>query len=1510
MNVTRFSVSHAVSVWVLIVVLFIGGLIAYNELPREAAPDIAIPIVIVSTPYFGVSPADMETLVTNPIEKEFKGLTGLKKMTSTSAESVSLVTLEFEPSINIEDALQRIRDRLDKAKPNLPADAEDPEVIEINASDWPIMIVNVSGAMDPLRLKELAEDIQDDIEKVKGVLRVDLAGGVEREIQVLVDPERLTHYQVSLDDILNKIRAENINLPGGAIDVGPMKYTVRVPGEFESVQLIEDLVVKSPEGNPIYLRDVAKVVDTFKEPKTLSRLTTFGERNGETTRQSQGNVSLSVVKRAGENIITIADEVKVLLKKYEARVPEGVNIKVLNDQSLVIQAQVHDLENNIISGMILVLATLFFFMGGWRNALFVAISVPLSMLISFMVLSALGYTLNMVVLFSLVLALGMLVDNAIVVVENIYRHASEGKDRVTAALDGTKEVSWAIISSTATTVGAFFPMMFWPGVMGEFMGFLPRTVIITLLASLFVALVINPTVCATFLKVPAGEKTDEFQLPDNAVYRAYKRTLGFALNHRILVILGSVGALFGSIVLFGSAQLGVEFFPQTTPERFEINIELPDGSRLATTDETARVAEAPIDSEANLVEAWIVDVGVKGGGGGMAAGGSADHYARISVDLVDVADQPINPNVFMDRLRELYAGIPGASIVLKMESMGPPAGAPINIEIVGPDLAVMGEIARDMREVLRTIPGVIDLQDDLELSRPEVHVVVDRARAAVAGVDTRTIAQTVRTAINGTEASVYREGDEEYDITVRLPEDKRRSIEDLSSLNVVNKDHFHIPLTEVARLEVTGGAGSIRRKNQDRVVTVSANAASGYLPAKLLEEAQTRLVDVKVPPGYEIRYTGENEDQQQAAAFLGKALLAALFIIILILVTQFNSLLQPLIIMGSVIMSLIGVFLALFFAQMPFGVIMSGIGIISLAGVAVNNGIVLIDFANQLRARGMSVREAASVAGAVRMRPVILTATTTVLGLAPLVFGVSFDFVNTQIVVGGRSVEMWGPMAVVVAFGLIVSTGLTLIVVPVMYDLFESTSEKVRKALFKTGASVAMLVIVGLAPIAINAQEAPAQPEAERLFRTPEDVATSNIFEKSRDLSEFKIESTRHLSLADARALLRVESLDLKALKTQSLVADALVKQAWSTVIPTFSAGASYAINQEEINASFGPAMPGVEPIVIQPKTTWNWNVSASLRMNFRALSLLKQAYLQQELADLSVKSLVRQLDLGLVQSYYALLTTRRVMEIGKEQLHSAETLLKATNARRDAGTATEFEVTRAELQVVQAQKSVERARLNFVNIRVGLADLLQTKPDFDVLEAEDTLAPDLERVRALSQKRSDLEESAKNVEFNELRLREMYLNYLPTLSATFTFAQQKATAFGDSDPRWTLTFGANWTIWDGGFREGEVDKVEAALIAARAQETKLQSSVGAAIEQAWADYLSSITQMESGKTQVALAETASKQANIAYQYGAATQLDVINAEDQVAVARLALLQDKLAVELAIMRLQNLAGEI
>jgi multidrug efflux pump len=1513
MQVTNFSIRHATSVWVLIVILFVAGLISYNQLPREAAPDIAIPVVIVSTAYFGVSPADIETLVTNPLEKEFKGIRDLKKMTSTSAESVSLITLEFDPEVVIEDALQKIRDKVDKAKSDLPPDAEDPDIIEINASDWPVLVANVSGKMDPVRLKELAEDVKDDIEKVPGVLRVDLAGGVEREIQVLVDPTALQYHKVSLNDIIAKLQAENINLPGGTIDVGPMKYTVRVPGEFENVQMIEDLVVKVPKGGgaPVYLRDVAQIRDGFKEPKTFSRLTTWKGEGANRVEYTETNVSLAVVKRSGENIIDIAAATKDVLKSYEARIPEGVNIVVLNDMSVNVLDQVHDLENNIISGLILVLGVLFFFMGGARNALFVAISVPLSMLITFIVLQMLSITLNMVVLFSLVLALGMLVDNAIVIVENIYRHASEGKDRVQASIDGTAEVGWAVIASTATTVAAFAPMVMWPGVTGEFMSYLPKTVIITLLASLFVALVINPTVCATLLKVdPKDMGHNEMAVPDNRLYRTYKSSLIWAVDRPWTVLFMSCVALVASAMLFGAQELGVEFFPQTTPERFNVNVELPDGTRIEETDKLLAELEKPLDGTPDLVEAWIVDAGVKGGNGGMSAGGSAPHYGKISVDLVSSQHQTSSPFEFMERLRKVYSNIPGASIILAKESSGPPAGAPVNIEIIGDDLLVMAGVARQVKDRLRVIPGIIDLQDNIELSRPEVHLVVDRTRAAIVEVDTRGIAQTIRTAINGTIATVYREGDEEFDITVRLHEDQRRTIEDLSRLTVVNKDGIHIPITEVASIQPKGGAGSIRHKDQDRIVTISANAAQGFLAAKLLAKVQEDLKTLKMPAGYEIRYTGESEDQKEAGDFLAMALLAALFFIVLILVTEFNSIIQPLIIMGSVVLSLIGVFLSLVMFQLPFGVIMTGIGVISLAGVVVNNAIVLIDYANQLRERGMELREAAITAGVVRFRPVLLTASTTVLGLLPLVAGVSIDFVNLNIVFGGRSVEMWGPMANVVSAGLGVSTLLILIVVPAAYVMAESLSTRTQNFL-KGGAaaSAAAAILVMLVPFALQAQEIPSPTETTPTFSTPDSIEKTDLFAGSQlDISEFKIEASRTLTLAESRVLVRQNSLDVAGLRTQITIADAMVKQAWSTVFPTLSANANYIVNQEEIVADFG-APAGSPAIVIQPKTTWNWALSASLRANFRALSLLPQARLQQELAKNNIEVVAQQLDLAVLQTYYTLLTTRRVMEVGKERLVSAETLLKATLARQEAGTVTEFEVTRARLQEVQARKDIEAARLSFLNIRGTLAHMLQTPPDFDVTDTGVvTDNVDLATIQeAASINRPDVAQAKLQQTLADEQVREIYFQYLPILSATFQLADQKGTALSPSEVRWTLSFGASWTIWDGGLREAKLDIQEANLLASQIQSRKTSTQITADIDTAWNQYLSSLTQLESGKTQVELAETATQQANAAYRYGATTQLDVINAENQLAIARIAVLQDRLAVELAAERLKSLA---
>ncbi|MBA2662043.1 MAG: efflux RND transporter permease subunit [Bradymonadaceae bacterium] len=1506
MKLTRFAIEHSMSVYVLIVTLVIGGLISYFSLPREAAPDIAIPVVIVSTPYFGVSPVDIEMLVTRPLEKKFKSLRNLKRMNSTSAESVSLITLEFEPDVDIDEALQRIRVQVDKAKPDLPPDAEETEIIEINASDWPILIANVSGDLDLLRLKDLAEQMQDELESVTGVLRVGLAGGIEREIQIAVDPDKLRHRGASVNEVITAIQTENINLPGGSLDIGSMKYIVRVAGEFRDMETIRNIVVKAPDGNAVYLRDVADVIDSFKEPTTFSRLTTWTTyEDGRRELTTRPNVSLSIVKRAGSNIISIAQEAKQVIARYDQAAGDSVNITIVNDMSVQIQARVHELENNIISGLILVLGVLFFFMGGARNALFVAVSVPLSMLITFIVLSMMGITLNMVVLFSLVLALGMLVDNAIVIVENIYRHASEGKDRVQAALDGTTEVGWAVIASTATTVAAFAPMLFWPGVTGKFMGFLPKTVIITLLASLFVALIINPTLCAAFLKVREGVTFSEVAVPDNVLYRAYKATLVFCLNQRVLVVFLAGGALVMTFVVFAKTSRGVEFFPQTTPEQFNISVQMPDGSSLAATSEVLERMQAPLDSAPELVTAWITDGGVQGGGQA-GGGGEAPHYGQITVELVENGKQTSDPYAFMDSLRDFFAPIPGATIILNRQSMGPPSGAPVSVEIAGPELRELGRIAREVREKIRPIEGIIDLKDDIELSRPEIHVVVDRQKAATAGLSTHSIAQTVRTAINGTKASNYREGDDEYDIVVRLPEDRRHEISDINSLTIVNKDNLHIPLIEIATVEILGGAGSVRRKDQERVVKVTANAADGYLPAKLLEEVQKNLLDLQLPAGYVIRYTGESEDQNEAASFLAKALLTALFLILLILVTEFNSITQPLIILCSVLLSLIGVLWVLILTGEAFGIIMTGIAVISLAGVVVNNAIVLIDYINRLRARGYERRDAVILAGMVRFRPVLLTAITTVLGLVPLVIGVSVDFVNRQIVYGGSSAEMWGQMARVVSGGLIVSTALTLIIVPVLYSLFDEISSVSRRMVVRlVGASAIVFLCMGL-PMLAQAQivpdegaKAPLEQE-QPLLPKPGDALSSP------GKVHVELGATRVVTLEQARQLVREQSYDVQLAETQIEIAEGVIRQAWGALHPSVVASGSYTINQDEI--TFAPA-PGAPEIVVQPRTDYRWTISASLRANFRSYPLIQQAYAQRDLARVQVDLVRENLDSAVISVYYNVLSVRRLIDLSVQQLESNRTMLRATEARRAADTATEFELTRARLRVVQAEKSVERARLQFVQVRAAAAELLQIPSDFDVVSPEPLKAPsDPEGLVAMAeQNRAVLAANAAQRDVARLALEEVYWRYLPAFTATASYSGSRGSLLSPGDPRWMIIFGAEWILWDGGMRGAEIDQRRAQLLAVDIRRRQSIHQITSGIEQAWAEFLAAQSQIESGQSEIELAAFALNQAQTAYRHGVATQLDVISAQEQLELAQIAQIQDQLMLELSVQRVRNLA---
>jgi len=1029
MIVNQAALKRQVTVLTLMVFILIAGVYCYVTLPRENFPDITIPYVFVTTTYEGVAPEDMEELISIPIERKLKGISDVEEIRSTSAEGISTVAVKFLPSVDIDDALQKVRDKVDQAKKDLPGDLpDDPVIQEFNFSDLPVIRVVLSGPFSLRRLQKFAEDIEDRMESIPGVLDARLSGGLEREIHVEFDLDRVGAYRVPFSSLINAVAKSNVKMPGGSMDIGQAKYLVRVPEDFQNPAEIFSIVAFVRDGKPVYLRDVAFIRDSHKDPLTRSRI------NG------VKSVTLAIQKRSGENIVQVTDQVKAIVREMRPLLPPTLNIDLTSDMGNDVRVMVADLENNILSGLILVVAVILLFIGG-RSAVFVALAIPYSMLITFILLAAFDVTLNMVVLFSLILALGMLVDNGIVIVENIYRHIQQGMSRKEAALAGANQVAWPVITSTATTLGAFIPMLFWPGIMGEFMGYLPETLIMALTASLFVALVINPVLSARYqsAKPLAIEKKNSSKEP--VVKRVYLVLLNWSLNHRLIVLLISFLLLAGSIILYGAFGKGSEFMPDTEPRRAYVHIKAPEGTNLDASDKLVRLVEN-IVSKYEDIRYVISNIGAEGGDP-FSQGGTGTHLNRLALDFKDFHDRKTLSSTVVKEIREkALDAVKGAEVQVEKEKEGPPTGAPVSLEISGKDIHVLGDLVAKIRKEIKDIPGLVDLKDNFVKGKPEIRVRVDKEKAALLGLDTYAVAYTVKTAINGVKVGVYREGKDEYDIIARLPEKDRHSLESLKRTTVSGPKGEPIPLTSLAEVSLGSGLGAIMRLDQKRVVTISGDV-SVRLANEVIQDIETRLkTRIDWPRGYSYRFSGEQEEQAKSAAFLGKAFVATLFIIFIILVTQFNSFMTPFIILTSVLLSLIGVFFGLLITGTAFGVIMTGIGVISLAGVVVNNAIVLIDYYNQLRGRGMAVREALIKAGLVRFRPVMLTAITTILGLLPMATGISFDFRKLAWDIGNESSQWWGPMAVAVIFGLAVATLLTLVVVPVLCSLLNSLQEK------------------------------------------------------------------------------------------------------------------------------------------------------------------------------------------------------------------------------------------------------------------------------------------------------------------------------------------------------------------------------------------------------------------------------------------------------------------------------------
>jgi multidrug efflux pump len=1085
MRIPRTAVSKRTSVVVLAIIIIIFGYMAYNSLPREAAPDITIPYIFVMTRYAGVAPEDIEQSITIPIEKKLKGLEAVKKIRSSSTEGMSSIVIEFVAGTDIEEVLNKTKDKVDLAKPDLPADLEeDPEVIEINISELPILVLSLSGREGLVRLKEIAEDLQDDIESIPGVLEAEVTGGLDREIRVEPHPDKLAYYGLSILSLQDVIAKENQNVSGGAIRMGDGRFQLRVPGEFRSPEEIYGLIVGLQNGRPVYLKDVARVVDGFKDEEGRSRL------NGREA------INIAVKKRAGENVIRISEQVDKLIEEQKPSWPAGVRVTKLMDHAKDIRIMVADLENNLVTGLILVIVVLFFVMG-MRNAVLVSLAIPFSMLISFMVLSALGITLNMIVLFSLTLSLGMLVDNAIVIIENIFRYMEQGVPRIQAAIRATSEVAQPVTASTLTTVAAFFPLLFWPGIMGEWMGYLPKAVIITLSSSLFVAMVINPALAAIFLRLPPGHRFAKIKATAEEIERAgeapitvrgvllrgYRRLLDAALNNRLAVLSMALLAVVAMAMIWFyeiGIEKPIEFFPKIDPHGIYINLDTPEGADLEYSDRVARQVEMALcngagmplaspDSDparcydantdkkthtlrqgnqvvgltdmANVKHIYSRTVAVTGGSSAF----EQNLPNHIGIQFYDIEDRLEPSTQTVEEIRKRVKDIPGAQITVAEQEEGPPTGAPINIEIVGDRFGVLGSIGQQVRAVLEKIPFVQDVRDDYVPGSPTVKVRVDRQKAAMSGLSTDIIGFALKVAFNGLKVSTFREGDEDYDITVQLAESDRKVTDILRQLLIPTPQGL-VPLSTVTTFEIGGGLGQVNRINHERVVTVSANVDEEKVPGPVVRaQAEKLLADFALPPGYKIRFTGEFEFQQEAQAFLSKAFAAAILLIILILVTQFNSVSQPLIIMTSVILSLGGVFFGLSVMRLPFGIIMTGVGVISLAGVVVNNAIVLIDYTNRLHQRGMHFREAIIAAGCTRLRPVLLTAITTILGLLPMVTGIAYNFHEMQIAWVSESSQWWRAMASAVIFGLALATVLTLIVVPTLYALVYTSSRAIGR---------------------------------------------------------------------------------------------------------------------------------------------------------------------------------------------------------------------------------------------------------------------------------------------------------------------------------------------------------------------------------------------------------------------------------------------------------------------------------
>ncbi len=1136
-SISSWAVDNRVTVYIITFLIVIMGTVAFLTMPRESFPEIIENKVYISSVFPGNSAEDVEKLVVKPLEKQIKNISGVAKVTSSSFQDYGMIIVEFDDKISLLEAKQKIKDKVDnsKADANWPVmdngSKVEPDVFELNLSEeMPILNINLEGNYTTQQLKKYGELLQDDIEEISEVKKVDILGVDDKEVEIAVDIFKMTAAQVSFDDIQNAVKSENMTLSGGNLLSQGSRNNIRIVGEIKDPGELNDIIVKS-QGGTVYLKDVAQV--SFKEKEK----TTYAREKGKEV------VMLNVKKRAGQNMISAIELVKEKLEKAKVTyLPKDLKIEETSDQSSKVEHQVEELSNHVVFGIILVMIVLMFTMG-LRNSLFVGAAIPLSMMIAFAILSALGVTLNTMVLFGLVMGLGMLVDDGIVVVDNVFANMKKGMPRVQASKVGIGEIAWPVISSTATTLMAFLPFALWPGTMGKFMKYFPLTLTVVLSASLFVAMVINAAMTAGSMDIDdknVTKKNLKFYTLILAITGILFMTLGYSLDSKFLRAIGHlsmlflgliwlyyiklyqwtqdfqhsffprmeikyqaflskiltkksswfalggiIGLLIFSFVLLGVFPRKVLFFPDNIPNQVITYIEYPQGTSIEKTNKATLFVEKQIigilqkyvdpKTDKNfLAESIVSQVGVGAGNPQVDAGSASEtpYKGKVTINFSEFKFRKgIDTFKILEEIRGKVKGIAGATVTVEKDANGPPAGYSISIQLSGDDYEKMLKESDKMITFLnsKNIPGIERLNVDINHQSPELEVKVDRVNAGSIGVSTRQLGFTLRRSVYGQEISTYKEGNDDYNIVMRMQDDQRKNEnvlfnQSLTFRNPNNGQIMQVPIAAVSKTSKSTTYNQIKRKNNKRIMTIYSNVLTGFNGNEITAQIQTELKGYKLPNGVSYSFSGVQEEQGKNQSFLMYALFLALSGIGLIIVLQFNSVSKTVVILFTVVLSFSGVFYGYVIAQMDFVVLMTMMGIIALSGVVVKNGIVLMDFFVLLLDKKVSekqveshddlslkeIKEVIIESGKSRLRPVLLTALTAVLGLIPLAIGLNFDFLslitdlNPHFFMGGDNVVFWGPLAWTIIFGLTYATVLTLVMVPVMFYLVKRTKYWLR----------------------------------------------------------------------------------------------------------------------------------------------------------------------------------------------------------------------------------------------------------------------------------------------------------------------------------------------------------------------------------------------------------------------------------------------------------------------------------